>query len=129
MLLRSVSHDEFQSNQLKYLTWFTACNSVDTVFEECSNCDLCIAGIPNHRIFYDTDFKIAMQMPRNLHSSAQSFARVFKVQMSLLRGVDSTTIRSVHLYISRGNLLIRDGIFELTERDANLNFTAFHATD
>ena len=42
MLLRSVSHDEFQSNQLKYLTWFTACNSVDTVFEECSNCDLCV---------------------------------------------------------------------------------------
>ena len=70
-----------------------------------------------------------MQMPRNLQSSAQSFARVFKVQMSLLCGVDSTTIRSAHLYISRGNLLIRDGIFELTERDANLNFTAFHATD
>ena len=129
MLLRSVSQDEFQSNQLKYLIWFTACNSVDTVFEECSNCDLCVAGIPNHRIFYDIDFRIVMQMPKNQQSSAQSFARVFKVQMSLLRGVDPITIRSVHLYTSRGNLLTRDGIFELTERDANLNFTAFHATD
>ena len=126
MLLRVVSLDEFQSNHMQFLTWFTACNSVNTVFDECSNCDLCVAGIENHRVFYDTDFKIVMQLPRNQQSPA---ARLFKLQMSLLRRVDQNAIRAVHLYISRGNLLTRDRIFELTARDSNLNFTTFHATE
>ena len=122
MLLKVVSLDEFQSNHMQYLTWFTACNSVNTVFDECSHCDLCLAGIQNDRLFYDIDFRIIMQLPRNQQSPA---ARLSKVEMSLLRRIDDNTIRTVHLHISRSNFLTRNGIFELTATDGN--YTVFHA--
>ena len=88
-----------------------------------------MAGIQNHRLFYDTDFKVVLELPENQRRSFQSFTRLFKIEMSLLRRSEQNTIRSAQLFTSRGNILSRNGIFELTAREGSLNFTIFYATD
>ena len=63
-LLTSVSSYKFEEIKWNVLTWFTACNNFDTVMDQCSNCDLCLAGIMNHRLYYDGEYKIIMHLPK-----------------------------------------------------------------
>ena len=118
-LLRVVNFGEFETKKSHALTWFTACNSENMIFEECSNCNLCLAGIQEDRLFYDDDFKIIMEMPKN----HQFHRRHFKIQMSLLRD-SGENIRTVHIHSSKGNLFTRNKLFELSDRNGG-NSTAF----
>ena len=120
-LLRVVDFNEFESKKSHVLSWFTACNSENMTFDECSNCNLCLAGIQEDCLFFDDDFKIIMVMPKN----HQFHRRHFKIEMSLLRNEDEI-IRSVHIYSSKGNLFTRNKLFELSNRNGG-NSTAFQA--
>ena len=67
-LLMSVSAYQFEEIRWNVLTWFTACNSFDTIIDECSNCDLCVAGIKTHRLYYDEEYRVIMLLPKDNQS-------------------------------------------------------------
>ena len=77
-LLTSVSSHKFEVIKWNVLTWFTACNNFDTVMDQCSNCDLCLAGIMNHRLYYDGEYEIIMHLPKE-----NQLQRLDKVKMKL----------------------------------------------
>ena len=118
-LLRVVDFNEFESKKSHVLSWFTACNNNNMIFEECSNCYLCLEGI---HLFFDDDFKIIMTMPKN----HKFHRRHFKIEMSLLRNEDEN-IRTAHIYSSKGNLFTRNKLFELSDRNGG-NSTIFQAS-
>ena len=77
-LLMSVSAYQFEEISLNVLTWFTACNSFDTVIDECSNCDLCVASIKNHRLYYDEENRVIVHIPKD-----NQIQRLDKIKMKL----------------------------------------------
>ena len=74
----SVSSNEFEQTKSSALTWFTACNNFDTDMDECQHCDLCLAGVINHRLYFDEENQIIM----HLHKETQR-QRHHKIKMQL----------------------------------------------
>ena len=78
-LLISVSSYEFEQLKSRALTWFTACNNFDTEMDVCEHCDLCLAGVMNHRIYFDEENQIIMHLPKG-----KQCPRHYKIKMKLL---------------------------------------------
>ena len=78
-----VSSEEFERTKHRNLTWFTACDNFGNVIQtECINCELCLAGIENARLYYDKQFKVFILIRR----SNQSRHR-FRIDINLITGV------------------------------------------
>ena len=77
-LLTSVSSYKFEQIKSSSLTWFTACNNFDANMDECQHCDLCLAGVMNHRLYYDEEYQIIMHLPKGTQ-----YQRHYKIKMQL----------------------------------------------
>ena len=77
-LLMSVSSYEFEQKKSSALTWFTACNNFDMDMDVCEHCDLCLAGVMNHRLYFDEENQIIMHLPKGKQSP-----RHYKIKMQL----------------------------------------------
>ena len=130
-LLTSVSSYKFEVIKWNVFTWFTTCNNFDTVMDECSNCDLCLAGIMNHRLYYDEEYKIIMHLPKE-----NQIQRVDKIKMKLIgqenilaidwfnhmfnvSGIhhQSQFFRNAYLRCSRGSFIIENQSLQLADGD------------
>ena len=46
--------------------------------DECQHCDLCLAGVMNHRLYYDEEYQIIMHLPKGTQ-----YQRHYKIKMQL----------------------------------------------
>ena len=137
-LLTSVSSYKFEEIKWNVLTWFTPCNNFDTVMDQCSNCDLCLAGIMNHRLYYDGEYKIIMHLPKE-----NQLQRHDKIKMKLFNqehvlavnwfnnmfnvsGIhhQSPIVRKAYLQCFKGNFKLEHESLYLA--NGNETATAFH---
>ena len=128
-LLTSVSSYKFEAIKWNVLTWFTACNNFDTVMDQCSNCDLCLAGIMNYRLYYDEEYGIIMHLPKE-----NQLQRLDKIKMKLfsqehvvaipwfnnmfnISGIhyQSQFFRKAYLQCSRGNFIEENQSLQLAD--------------
>ena len=128
-LLTSVSSNKFEVIKWNVLTWFTACNNFDTDMDQCSNCDLCLAGIMNHRLYYDGEYKIIMHLPKEnqiqrldkikmkLFSQEHVLARHWFNHMFNVSGIhhQSQFFRKAYLRCSRGNFIDENQSLQLAD--------------
>ena len=106
-LLTVVSSEKFEQIKYRVLTWFIWCeeNFNDVVFDECTNCDFCLAGSANARFYYDNHFKVIMHVPE-----AHRSQRHHKVDITLIsetgnRNPRITSNRLVLIKVDRTSLV------------------------
>ena len=137
-LLMSVSSYEFEEIKSSALTWFTACNNFDTDIDECQYCDLCLAGVKNHRLYYDEAYQITMHLPKEtqrqrhhkikmqLFSQENVLATPWFNNMFNTSGIhqQSQLFRKAYLRCFKGNLKLEHESLYLA--NGNETATAFH---
>ena len=130
--------NEFKEIKSSALTWFTACNNFDTDMDECQHCDLCLAGVMNHRLYFDEENQIIMHLPKGKQSQ-----RHYKIKMKLfsqehvlannwfnnmfnVSGIhhQSQIVRKAYLRCFKGNFILEYESLHLANGDETA--TAFH---
>ena len=107
--------------------------------DACEHCDLCLAGVMNHCLYYDEENQIIMHLPKETQSQ-----RHFKIKMQIfnqenfLPGVlwfntthdvsgehyQSQIIRKIYLRCFKGDFILEHQVLYLTNEDEPA--TAFH---
>ena len=137
-LLTSVSSYEFEQITSSALTWFTACNNFHTDMDECQYCDLCLAGVMNHRLYFDEENQIIMHLPKEtqrqrhhkikmqLFSQENVLATPWFNNMFNTSGIhhQSQLFRKAYLRCFKGNLKLEHESLSLA--NGNETATAFH---
>jgi hypothetical protein len=120
-LLTIVGPEKFQRIKSKVLTWFTACDNFDNVIlTECTNCELCLAGIEDARFYYDEKFEVIMHIPRNRKAE-----RHFRIDMNMVTESGSENHHPVtRLHCPKGNFVRKARRLKLAVGEASS--TAFH---
>jgi hypothetical protein len=99
MMLRSVTAAEFEASKRDHMTWFTACNNFIPASDS-QNFEVCMAGIENHRLYYDEQNKIFSFLP-----TSQRINSHFPMSMNLISNKVTGRFEKSMMMCSKGNLI------------------------
>ena len=99
MMLRAVTAAEFEESKRDHMTWFTACNDFIPATDS-QNFEICMAGIENHRLYYDEENKIFSFLP-----ISQRRSRHFPMSMNLISNKVTGRFEKSMMMCAKGNFI------------------------
>ena len=112
-LLRVVSSEEFDTEKQNNIAWFTACNHFEPTLESTSHFEICLSGVEEKRLFYDTENEIFMLLNTDKQKSRHS-----PMSINLIRNKATGQFVKARIMNSIGNLFISRRQAEIKEDES-----------
>ena len=100
-LLRIIQSEDFEESTSQFLTWFTVCNynTLQNFGAEfvTFHRSICLAGFPDKRLFFDSDYNIAMLLSKISNTNQR-----FEIDITYAK---YSTVNKSWLSCSQGDLL------------------------